>query len=380
MKFLMVLLSLNLALLGSLGCARKSGLSAEGEAHGHETHEVHAESSTGISVESIRGLKLMKVPEARNEGRWLSGEAIGDESAQAILASPVKGLVSQILVAPGQPRAGGMALIQIQSPELARLKADWIGAKSRSERAQSDLAREERLFKAGAGSRRELETAINEAATAKAGEDASRLSLEAVGLQPGEAGATFTLKAPAPGSVISWKVQRGQGIEAGQELGSFQAAQAAVVRLELDQASATGCTPGTECQVRTSTGKIWRGKVEGVSPSLSADTRRQSIRLRLMGGSLPMPGSSVEVQVPMTRGIYLPQSAIQQMEGRWGLFVVEKGKAVFRPISRGADIKDEVLVLEGVKSGEMVVAEGAYLLKAYQQKQTEPEGEGGHGH
>ena len=38
------------------------------------------------------------------------------------------------------------------------------------------------------------------------------------------------------------------------------------------------------------------------------------------------------------------------------------------------------LVLEGVKPGETVVAEGAYLLKALQQKLATPEGEEGHVH
>jgi len=53
---------------------------------------------------------------------------------------------------------------------------------------------------------------------------------------------------------------------------------------------------------------------------------------------------------------------------------------VFRPVKRGMDVKDEVLVVEGVKPGETVVAEGAYLLKAFQQKRAQPEEGGGHGH
>ena len=94
-----------------------------------------------------------------------------------------------------------------------------------------------------------------------------------------------------------------------------------------------------------------------------------------------MPGTPVEVKVPLENGVFLPQAALQQMEGRWGVFVVEKENAEFRPVKRGTEVKDEVLVLEGLKSGETVVAEGAYLLKAYQQKRTQPEAEeGGHGH
>ncbi|MBK8793926.1 MAG: efflux RND transporter periplasmic adaptor subunit [Holophaga sp.] len=323
----------------------------------------------------------MKVPEPRLEGRWVPGEAIGDEAAQALLSSPVKGIVSQLLTAPGQARAKGVTLALIQSPELAHLKAQWIAAKAKLNRTQADLAREERLFQAGAGARRDLESVRSEADTAKAEEDAARLGLEAVGLTPGDAGASYSVKTPASGSVVAWKVQPGQGVEAGQELGSFQAAQAAVVRLELSQPGPMGWNSGTESEVRQANGRTWKARLEGTPSTLTTDTRRLSYRLRFVGGPLPIPGTPVEVKVPMEKGVYLPQAALQQIDGRWGVFVVMKDEAEFRPIKRGTEVKDEVLVLEGLKPGETVVAEGAYLLKAYQQKRTQPEGEeAGHGH
>lgn len=378
MNRMMMGLPLALALLAGAGCARRSAASNEAEKHEHEPGETEG---GRIPLDGIRGLRRMKVPEARLEGRWVSGEAIGDEAAQALLSSPVKGIVSQLLTAPGQPRRAGAPLALIQSPELAHLKAQWLGAKAKLNRTQADLAREERLFQAGAGARRDLESVRSEADTAKAEEEAARLGLEAVGLLPGEAGASFTLKAPASGSVVAWKVQRGQGVEAGQELGSFQSAQATVVRLELSQPGPVGWNPGAESEVRQANGRTWSARLEGTPSTLTTDTRRLSYRLRLVGGPLPIPGTSVEVKVPLEKGIYLPQAALQQVEGRWGVFVVEKESAAFRPVKRGTEVKDEVLVLEGLKPGDTVVAEGAYLLKAYQQKRTQPEGEeGGHGH
>jgi len=370
-------LPLALLLLAGGGCSKQAAPKAEAE---HPEHEAAEAGGARIPLAGIRGLRLLRVPEARLEGRWLPGEAMGDEAAQALLSSPVKGIVSQLLAIPGQARTAGTTLALIQSPELAHLKAGWIAAKSKLDRTQAELAREERLFKAGAGSRRDLEAAGGEAAAATAEEEAARLGLEAVGLKPGEAGASYALKAPCGGAVVAWKVQRGQGVEAGQELGSFQAAQAAVVRIELSQPGPLGWNPGTESEVRQSGGRTWKARLEGTPSSLTTDTRRLAYRLRLLGGLLPMPGTPVEVKVPLEKGVYLPQAALQQLEGRWGVFVVEQEQATFRPVTRGMDVKDEVLVLEGLKPGETVVAEGAYLLKAYQQKRTEPEGEGGHGH
>ncbi len=375
-----IVMSLPLALLlvAGVGCSKKSSAKAESEKHEHE----HGEAGEGahISIQEMRGIKLLKVSEARVETRWVPGEAQGDEAAQAVLSSPVKGIISQLVAVPGQGRGAGTTLALIQSPELARLKAEWISAKSKLTRAQSELAREEKLYKAGAGARRDLETVRSEAETAQAEEEAARLGLEAVGLKPGEAGATFQVKAPSAGSLIAWTVQKGQGVEAGQELGTFQAAQASIVKLEVPQPGPVGWNPGSETEVRHTSGKVWKARLEGTPTALTADTRRMGFRLRFVGGPLPIPGTPVEVKVPMEKGIYLPQAALQQMDGRWGVFVVEKDKAEFRPVKRGVEIKDEVLVLEGLKPGETVVAEGAYLLKAFQQKRSEPEGEEGHGH
>jgi cobalt-zinc-cadmium efflux system membrane fusion protein len=370
-----LILSLALLLLAGVGCSKQPP-----PAHEAERQAPVEAGASHIPLEGIRGLCLMQVPEPRLEGRWLPGEAAGDEAAQALLSSPVKGIISHLVAIPGQHRAAGATLALVQSPELAHLKAGWIAAKAKLERTQADLAREERLFQAGAGARRDLEAVLSEAATAKAEEEAARLGLEAVGLKPGEAGASYALKAPNNGVVVAWKVQRGQGVEAGQELGNFQAAQAAVVRLELTQPGPIGWKAGTPCEVRQASGRTWKARLEGTPSTLTTDTRRLNYRLRLIGGALPMPGTPVEVQVPLGKGIYLPQAALQQMEGRWGVFAVEKHEAVFRPVQRGMELKDEVLVLEGLKPGETVVAEGAYLLKAYQQKRTRPEGGDGHGH
>lgn len=368
-----------LALVAMVACDRKTHPPSEAKAI-HEEAGVHAKESAHLPLKDIRGLSFLVVPAPKAGGAWYPAEAVGDESAQAMLSSPVKGIVSAILIAPGQRVGTGVGLITIQSPELARLKADWLSSKAKHERTEAELAREQRLFEAQAGSRRDLEAARSEAATARADEEASRLALEARGQKPETAGAILTVKAPKGGSVTAYKIQLGQGVEAGQELGSFQSASAAIARLELPPPAPEGWRPGAITDVRRSDGQHWRAQLEGTPTTLTTDTRRLSYRLRLLGGSLPLPGTSLEVKVPLENAVYLPQAALQQVEGRWGVYVVTKEEAVFRTVKRGLDVKDEVLVVDGLKPGETVVAEGAYLLKAFQQKRAQPEEGGGHGH
>lgn len=367
------------ALIATMACDRQAKPSSHDEA-AHKGESGHAEQEAHLPLAGIRGLSFLVVPEPRSETAWFPAEAIGDESAQALLSSPVKGIVSAIHVPPGQQVGAGVRLITLQSPELARLKADWLSSKARRERTEAELVRELRLFEAQAGSRRELEAARSDAAAARADEEAARLGLEARGQSPEAAGATLIVKVPKGGSVTSYKVQLGQGVEAGQELGCFQSASAAIARLELPSPAPEDWHPGAVTEVRRGDGQLWRAHLEGTPNVLTTDTRRHSYRLRLRGALLPLPGSSLEVKVPLGKAIHLPQAALQQVEGRWGVYVVNQGEALFRPIKRGLDMKDEVLVVDGVKPGETIVGEGAYLLKAYQQKRTQPEAGGGHGH
>lgn len=354
---------LTLSLVAVIGCGKKDAPpKPESEAHEAEHGEAEA---IRLPLKEVRGLRFLTVPEPKAEGAWYPAEAIGDESAQAILASPVKGLVSAVLVPPGRHVAQGTALLSIQSPELARLKADWLSAKAKHERAEAELAREQRLSEAQAGSRRELEAARSEAATAKADEEAARLALEARGLSPEAAGATFNLRAPKAGSVVNaYKVQLGQGVEAGQELGAFQAASAAIARLELPLPAPEKWSPGALTEVRKADGQRWKARLEGAPAALTSDTRRLSYRLRLLGSALPLPGTPLEVHVPLAKTVVLPQSALQQIEGTWGVFVKEGEAAEFRPVRRGAELGGDVMVISGVEPGETVVGEGAYLLKS----------------
>jgi cobalt-zinc-cadmium efflux system membrane fusion protein len=96
---------------------------------------------------------------------------------------------------------------------------------------------------------------------------------------------------------------------------------------------------------------------------LTGETRRYPYTLRLGSGPHPAPGTPLEVRVPLTRGIVLPQEAVQLVEGDWGVFVREQDDAVFRKVRRGAELGGDVLVLSGVDPGVEVAVAGAYLLR-----------------
>lgn len=370
-----------LAALLAAGCAPAHD---EGQHHDEgAAHDDHGEPGEHpaegvLPLAGVRGVSFVTVSEPQQESVWHAAEAIAEESAVAILTTPVSGVVVALHAAPGQRVAAGAAIAALRSPEVADLKAAWLAAQARRVRAEQELARERRLAAGQATSERDLEAAEAEAAVAAADEEAARLALSARGLAAEQAEASFTVRAPRSGTVASLGARLGQNLAAGESLGEIQSGEARLARVELPLPAPEDWQPGATTEVRRADGRHWPATVEGVPAALAGDTRRLAYRLRLAGGGFPLPGTPLEAKVPLARGIVLPQTALQQIEGSWGVFVRAGEEARFRPIRKGAELGGDVLVLEGLAPGESVATEGAYLLKALQLKLEG--GGGGHDH
>jgi cobalt-zinc-cadmium efflux system membrane fusion protein len=380
------------------------GEHGEGEAHageepGEESHEGDEEGGA-LHLEGVRGVTFVAVGEPRDEGAWFAAEAISDPGAEAVLSAPISGQVAAFRSAPGSAVAKGAAVIELRSPELTDLSARWLAARARATRAQSDVERERKLARAGATSAREVEAAEAEVAVAEAEERGARLALEGRGVDPKSveqgAGSTFVVRAPRAGTIARFEVSLGETVESGRLLGRLVAPGAALAQVELSLPGPQAWPAGTVTEARRSDGSRWRAVVEGTPPALSPDTRRLRYRVRLEGealpgigselpsvrSELPLAGTPLEVRVPLARAVVLPQTALQQVEGSWGVFVkVERdgeSQAEFRPVTKGAELGSDVMILAGVTPGEQVATEGAYLLKALWLKRAG--GGGGHDH
>ena len=359
-----------------------------GETGAHDDHEEHAggghqdEGEGGGSAEAgdhdaggpgaarrvalgaLQGVELAAVAAPREEGVWRPAEAVADAGERSVLAAPAAGVIAAIHVAPGREVAAGTPLLTLRSPELAGLAAAWLSARAVREQAAAELAREEWLAAAGAGAARELEAARAGLAVARAEEEAARLELEARGVPPGAAGATVAVRAPRRGRVARYDVLSGAGVEAGEQLASFETGNATIVTVDLPLPGPPSWLPGAAATVRRSDGATWPARVEGLPTSVSPDTRRLQYRLRLAGGAALVPGTPLEVRVPLPPGVVVPQDALQQIEGEWGVFVVDGGDAVFTPVRRGPELGGDVVVLAGLAPGQRIATSGAYLLKA----------------
>jgi RND family efflux transporter MFP subunit len=84
------------------------------------------------------------------------------------------------------------------------------------------------------------------------------------------------------------------------------------------------------------------------------------------------------------RVLTVPRSGVVEIEGKSGVFVPQKPNAsgaadhhafTFQPIVMGRETGDRVVVVSGLKEGDVVVASGAYLLKSELILQNQTEGD-----
>jgi cobalt-zinc-cadmium efflux system membrane fusion protein len=114
-----------------------------------------------------------------------------------------------------------------------------------------------------------------------------------------------------------------------------------------------------------------------VGQRVDAASRTIPVRLELGNPEgLLRPGMSASASIPLGGSgaaiTTVPAAALQRLEDGWVVFLPTNERGLFerREVGRGRTLGDEVEVLSGVKAGEQVVVEGAFLLKAEVEKSS----------
>jgi cobalt-zinc-cadmium efflux system membrane fusion protein len=135
-------------------------------------------------------------------------------------------------------------------------------------------------------------------------------------------------------------------------------------------------TPGTTARVSFSAlpGRAFTGNVALVGKQVDASSRTIPVRIVVANSEqLLRPGMSATAWVPVGKSsekmVTVPVAALQRIENEWLVFL-PTGQDSFeiRPVGRGRDLGTEIEIVSGLKPGERVVIEGAFLLKAEAEK------------
>lgn len=383
-------LHLLLALLSGLcACKRETPpheeeRAREQRAETHAHHEDEDEALVHIEPEMLRDLRVTTAPVQQRpggEGVTALGELGVNEDAYAEVASPIPAQVLSLRVSPGQRVKKGQPLVELRSPELGKARAALLAAQARVSAARQTAERKRTLGAERIVAQGEVQAADAEAATAEAGLVAARSELLALGVEAQEAAsargaAGFTLRSPVDGTVIERHAVMGRMADPSQSLfhvGDLSRLWLTVHAFERD---AVRIQSGALARITFAAipGKDFSAKVGFIGQRVDPASRTIPVRLELDNpDGVLRPGMSASAFLPLgERGATVttvPVAALQRLEDGWFAFL-PRGDGTFerRQVGRGRTLGGDVEVLSGLRAGEQVVVEGAFLLKAEMEK------------
>ena len=352
----------------------------------------HKEDPNTVEVDEgmLRDLRITtRAVESRTGGDlvMLLGELAVDQREYAEVGTPVAARVTRLPVNAGDAVRSGQTLAELISPELARERAEYLSASARLKLAEAALERKRGLAAEKIAPLREVQEAESAAGEARAALRASRASIAAFGVEPptddGDSATSpvFVLRSPVSGSVIERTAVIGQMLDPSApafRIGNLSTLWLTVHAFERD---AVRIRQGVTARLSFPAlpGQDFAGAVTMVGRHVERESRTVPVRIDVKNrDNLLRPGMSATATLPVGESgaaiLTVPVASVQRVRNEWCVFLPKDANHFeIRRIGRGRDLGGEVEVLSGLRAGEDIVVDGAFLLKAQAEK-----GEGGH--
>ncbi len=199
--------------------------------------------------------------------------------------------------------------------------------------------------------RSDVAAAARELERARADRDAARAQLE-----------ELRLVSPVDGVVVERRVEPGSVVMAATPVLVLVDPASLWVRTRIDQKGSGALAVGQPAEIylrerpdRPLAGRVAR--LELVADSLTeerwVDVAFEKIPPGLATGSL----ANVTIRLPEVKdALWIPAAALQHREGRTGVWLLDGGRATFRPVRVGVRTLDgRAQILEGLERGEVVI-------------------------
>jgi membrane fusion protein, heavy metal efflux system len=349
--------------------------------------DAHTEAPNTIEVDEgmLRDLRITTRPVERRAGGdlvMLLGELVVDQRAYAEVGAPVAARVTRLLVNAGDAVRAGQTLAELTSPDLGRERATYLSASARLKLADAALQRKRDLAAEKIVPLREVQEAESAVGEARAVLRASRAAIAAFGVEPpsddgdGATSSAFVLRSPVAGAVIERSAVVGQMLDPASpafRIGNLSTLWLMVHAFERD---AVRIQPGVNARISFPAlpGQDFEGTVTTVGRHVERDSRTVPVRIDVKNrGHLLRPGMSATATLPVGASgaaiLAVPVASVQRVRNEWCVFLPKDASHFeIRRIGRGRDLGGEVEVLSGLRAGETVVVDGAFLLKAQADK------------
>lgn len=286
---------------------------------------------------------------------------------RALLTARADGAVVRINKRLGDAVAAGETVALLESREAAAFVAERNAAAARAQAARAAAARERRLFNARITARQDLEAAEAARATAEAELQRTQAAVRAAGVT-GD-GRYLAVFSPISGRITEVDTQLGAFVSAGAELFNVSNPRSIQVEAAVPSVDAQRIRPGDRGIIELPDGGSVEAVVRSLTPALNPESRAVTVVLQPSGVPAGLSqGQAVRVRIlprgGATNAVVLPEEAVQQVEGRDVVFVQVQGGFQAVPVSVGARSGGRIEILEGLRPGQIVVTQGAFVLKS----------------
>ena len=276
------------------------------------------------------------------------------------ISAEAAGKVQKILFKSGeQVKAGTVILVQESGNETAQLSA----VSARLKLANANYDRMVLLRKNNTVSQNELDTALQQKASAQGDVDNLRTTLD-----------KKNVRAPFDGRLGIREVNLGQDLAVGTQIVSLQATNRVRVNFPVPQFWLVKMTKGLPVEVQSGDGSnnIVKGEITAIGADINAVTRNATVQSSLENaGNQFIPGMAVETRVTLSnpeKVLTVPTTAVIFAPFGDTVFIIDKDKekgtlkARQQFVRLGKSRGDFIEIADGLKAGEQVVSAGAFKL------------------
>src|SRR6185503_6756435 len=305
---------------------------------------------------------------------------------QVAVTPLVNGRVTRVAVQLGARVRKGETLAEIYSPALAETQTKYISAQAMLDAHDLELQRTQKLVEIGAASRQELESIHAEHAAQIAEVNSVRSQLELLGVsipashgpQDGTAvNATASVPAPIDGVVTERAANVGLNVDGATKLFTIVDLSTVWVVADVYERDFSRVRVGSEAAITTPAypGTTLRGRVSYIDPQVTAATRTAKVRIEVANtrGDLRL-GMYADVAISTgeaTVKAMIPRASIQQVGNRSVVYLADPqrpGRFVERAVMLGVSSGKQVEVVSGLQSGDVVVTEGSFFVRAERER------------
>jgi membrane fusion protein, heavy metal efflux system len=311
------------------------------------------------------------------------GELGVDRDRYAEVAPPFDAQVVRLLVSANAAVRVGEPLAELRSPALGQARAGLIAAEARVQLATHVLERKRALAAERIVPARELQEAESQMQEARAALRAASASVQAFGVAVSEDRGEdevgrFVLRSPIAGTVLERRAVTGQLAQTSEPMYRIADLRRLWLTVHAFERDAVQVPPRAPVRITLAAlpGLEFEGRIGVVATQVDAASRTVDVRIDLSNADgVLRPGMSATAHVPIQSSsrelVAVPAAAVQRVREDWVVFVPRsEGLFDVRRVGRGRDLGLEVEVPSGLRPGETVVVDGAFLLKAEAEKSS----------